>query len=80
MNHHGSTLAAGQTLPDKEVTRSTVSMLEAKKAMLRQRTLFEYGLPTEGPEPERGLPKERTEFANPIQQSLQGENEPGIAV
>jgi exonuclease III len=33
---------------------------------LRQRTLFEYGLPTEGPKHEQGLPKERAEFANPI--------------
>ena len=38
--------------------------------MLRQRTLFEYGLPTMGPNHERGLPKERAEFANPIQHSM----------
>jgi hypothetical protein len=37
--------------------------------MLRQKTLFEYGLPTEGPKHERGLPKYRAEFANPRQQS-----------
>ena len=31
-------------LPDKEVTESTVTSLQAQRATLRQRTLFEYGL------------------------------------
>jgi hypothetical protein len=44
-------------------------MLESKKAMLRQRTLFEYDLPTTGLNHERGLPKERAEFDCPIQHS-----------
>ena len=70
MSDHGKSPAAGRTLPDEEVTQSTVSTLEAKKAMLRQRTLFEYGLPTEGPKHEQGLPKERAEFANPIIHSV----------
>ena len=69
MSRHGSSPAAGRTLLDEEVTPSSVSMLASKKAMLRQKTLFEYGLPTTGPNHERGLPKEREEFECPIQHS-----------
>ena len=67
MSRHGSSPAAGRTLPDEEVTPSAVSLLESKKVMLRQRTLIEYGLPISGPQNERGLPKERAEFESTTQ-------------
>ena len=69
MSRHGSTPTAGRKLPDEEVIPSSVSMLQSKKAKLRQRTLFEYNLPTTGPNHERGLPKERAEFDCPLQHS-----------
>jgi hypothetical protein len=53
MSCQSNSPVAGRTLPDEEVTQSTVSLLESKKAKLRQRTLFEYGLPTTGPNHER---------------------------
>ena len=61
--------AAGRKLSDEDVTQSTESMLELKRAKLKQKTLFEYGIPTTGPNYERGLPKERAEFECPIQHS-----------
>jgi hypothetical protein len=66
----GISPAVGRTLPDEEVTLSVVSLLESRRAMLRQRTLFEYGMPTTGLQHERGLPKVRTEFESSPQNSI----------
>ena len=62
--------AAGRMLPDEEITESTVTSLQVQRATLRQRTLFEYGLPTEGSQHERGLPKDSADFEVPAQVSL----------
>ena len=67
MSRHGSSPVVGGTLPDEEVTPSAVSLFKSRRAMLRQRTLFEYGLPTSGLQHERGLPKVRAEFACTVQ-------------
>jgi endonuclease/exonuclease/phosphatase family metal-dependent hydrolase len=61
---------AGRPLPDEEVRHSSVSRLESRKIKLRQKTLFEYCLPTNGPQHERGLPKVRAEFDHPTSQSI----------
>ena len=57
-------------LPDEEFTESTVTSLQAQRATLRQQTLFEYGLPTEGSHHERGLPKVQADFEESEQHSL----------
>jgi hypothetical protein len=62
--------SAGRMLPDEEVTPSTVTSLKAQRAILRQRTLFEFCPPTEGPQHERGLPKNRADFEESAQHSL----------
>ncbi len=61
---------AGRLLPDEETTESTVTSLQAQRATLRQQTLFEYGLPTEGLHHERGLPKVQADFKESEQNSL----------
>ena len=61
---------AGRMLPDEEVNSSTGSKLQSLRLKLRQKTLFEYGLPTEGPKHERGLPKDKAEFKSPSQHSV----------
>ena len=68
MSRHRKSLPAGRTLPDEEVTKSTVSKLELKRENLKQKTLFEYGIPTMGRKHERGLPKESDEFQRPRSQ------------
>jgi ribonuclease HI/exonuclease III len=70
MSRPGAGPVAGRPLPDEEVIQSKVSRLESRKARLRQRTLFEYGVPTEGPQHERGLPKVRAEFDHPAHSSM----------
>ena len=66
MSRQARNPAARRMLPDEDVNSSTDSMLELKRAKLKQKTLYEYGIPTTGPNYEQGLPKERAEFECPI--------------